>query len=259
MRTANVNARQANTMTQQTPLIEAHRGDSSHAPENTLAAFRRACELGVPWIELDVHPSKDGTLMVIHDDRVDRTTDGSGAVSELSVAQLSRLDAGRKFSPDYTGERIPRFTDVLDLVAATATRINVEIKASPGNLDVPRAVVESLSAFGKQHEYVVSSFDLEALIGVRAIDPRITLALIGRMPEILAQAERHQLPWVHGAHKTVTRESVMQAHAQGIRVNVWTVDDEQRLPFWRDAGVDKLCTNRPAAMLAAAASCHQPR
>ncbi len=75
------------------PLVEAHRGDSSNAPENTLAAFRRAVELAVPWIELDVHPAADGTLMVIHDDRVDRTTDGAGAVADLTVAQLARLDA----------------------------------------------------------------------------------------------------------------------------------------------------------------------
>jgi glycerophosphoryl diester phosphodiesterase len=234
------------------PLIEAHRGDSSNAPENTLSAFERALRLGVPWIELDVHPAKDGTLMVIHDDTVDRTTDGSGAVIDLSVAQLSRLDAGRKFSPAYTGERIPRLLDVLEMVAHTATRINVEIKSSPKGMDVPRAVVEVLRRFGKQCDYMVSSFELRCLLDVRAIAPEITLALIGKMPEILTRGEQHHFPWIHGNHTTVTRETVMDAHAQGIHVNVWTVDDAESWPSWRDVGVDMICTNRPALMLTAA-------
>ncbi|MCX6970734.1 MAG: glycerophosphodiester phosphodiesterase family protein [Verrucomicrobia bacterium] len=98
-----------------------------NAPENTLAAFERANGLGVPWIELDVHPAKDGTLIVIHDDTVDRTTDGSGAVCEMSVDQLLRLDAGMKFSPAYTGEKIPRLCDVLEMLEDGTTRLNVEI------------------------------------------------------------------------------------------------------------------------------------
>lgn len=235
------------------PLIEAHRGDSSNAPENTLSAFERALRLGVPWIELDIHPAKDGTLMVIHDETVDRTTDGSGAVGDLSADELSRLDAGRRFSPAYAGERIPRFRDVLEKVAPTPARINVEIKASPRGMDVPRAVVRLLCEFGKQREYVVSSFDVQSLLDVRAVDAQVPLALIGRAPEVLTQAERHGFPWIHGAHRTVTGEVIARAHARGIRVNVWTVDDAERLPFWSGAGVDKLCTNRPALMLAAAA------
>jgi glycerophosphoryl diester phosphodiesterase len=234
------------------PLIEAHRGDSSNAPENTLSAFECALRLGVPWIELDVHPAKDGTLMVIHDDTVDRTTDGSGAVCHLSVEQLSCLDAGLKFSPAYTGESIPRLIDVLEMVTPTATRLNVEIKSSPRGMDVPQAVVKLLHRFRKQRDYIVSSFDLGSLLDVRAIDSQIMLALIGKMPEILRQAEQHHFPWIHGAHRTVTKETVIRAHAQGIHVNVWTVDDPERLPFWRDVGVDKICTNRPALMLTAA-------
>ena len=108
------------------PVIEAHRGDSANAPENTLAAFQRALALGVAWIELDVHPAKDGTLMVLHDDTVDRTTNGSGAVRDLTPDQLRRLDAGSWFAPSFSGERIPGLPEVLELVAPTATGLNVE-------------------------------------------------------------------------------------------------------------------------------------
>ena len=145
------------------PLIEAHRGDSSNAPENTRAAFARALRLDVPWIELDVHPARDGTLMVIHDATVDRTTGGSGAVCDLSVEQLLGLDAGLKFSREYAGERIPRLLDVLEMAVPTPTRINIEIKASPPGLNVPQAVVSLLRQFGRQGDFIVSSFDLRAL------------------------------------------------------------------------------------------------
>ena len=235
-----------------TPLIEAHRGDSSNAPENTLPAFERAIRLAVPWIELDVHPAKDGTPMVIHDDTVDRTTNGSGAVCDLTVDELLHLDAGSAFSPAYAAEKIPRLIDVLEMVVPTATRLNVEIKSSPQGTNVPQTVVELLHQFGKQREYTVSSFDLHSLVQVRTIDPDITLALIGNGPEILTHAAQHRLPWIHGNHATVTKEIVTRAHAQGIRVNVWTVDCPEKYPLWKAVGVDKLCTNRPARMLAGA-------
>lgn len=234
------------------PLIEAHRGDSSNAPENTLAAFERAIRLDVPWIELDVHPARDGTLMVIHDATVDRTTNGSGAVSDLTVDALAHLDAGARFSPAYAGERIPPLTDVLEMVALTTTRLNVEIKSSPRGTNVPRTVVDLMRRFGRQREYVVSSFNLDSLLEVRAIAPEITLALIGYRAEILSHAERHRLPWIHGNRKMVTREIVTRAHAQGIGVAVWVVDDPEQYPRWKALAVDKLCTNRPALLLAGA-------
>lgn len=237
-----------------TPLIEAHRGDSANAPENTLAAFERALGLGVPSIELDVHPAKGGTLMVIHDDTVDRTTDGSGAVFDLAVDELLRLDAGAKFAPGFVGERIPQLSEVLRMVVPTRTQLNVEIKSSPAGADVPRTVARLLRQFGKQREYIVSSSDLPCLLKLRAIDPEITLALIGNGPGILTLARQHGLSWIHGNHRTVDKELVAHAHGQGIRVSVWTVDDPETLPFWRSVGVDKICTNRPALMLAAAAT-----
>lgn len=234
------------------PLIEAHRGDSANAPENTMAAVERALSLAVPSIELDVHHARDGTLMVIHDETVDRTTDGSGRVYDMTVDELRRLDAGAKFSPAFAGERIPLLSEVLRRVTPTPARLNVEIKLSPAGADVPQAVAGLLRRFGKQGEYIVSSSDLHCLLQVRAIDPEIVLALIGNGPQILPFALQHGLPWIHCNHRTVNKELVAQAHSQGIRVNVWTVDDSGVLPFWQSMGVDKICTNRPAVMLAAA-------
>jgi glycerophosphoryl diester phosphodiesterase len=234
------------------PIVEAHRGDSAHAPENTLAAFAAALALEVPAIELDVHPAKDGTLMVLHDDTVDRTTDGTGAVCAMTTDQLLRLDAGARFAPRFAGEKIPRLTQVLDLVAPTGALLNIEIKSSPPGMDVPESVVQLLRRYGKQHAYVVSSFDLPALLRVRALAPEVALALIGDGPEILPLALRHHFPWAHAHAKTVDQPLVARAHAHGIRVNVWTVDTPEQFACWRDLGVDKICTNRPALLLAAA-------
>lgn len=236
------------------PLIEAHRGESSNAPENTIAAFDRAIRLGVASIELDIHPSKDGTLMVIHDDTVDRTTDGSGPVSEFTVEELLCLDAGAKFSREFKNERIPRLSDVLHLVANTGTLLNIEIKATSLSSGVPQTLVELLCQFGKQSEYIVSSFDLEALLEARAHCSEVNLALLGKSAGILDVAKAHHIPWIHVKHTAVSREMVARAHSCGILVNVWTVDEPTMLPFLQGIGVDKICTNRPARMLEAGLS-----
>jgi glycerophosphoryl diester phosphodiesterase len=235
------------------PLIEAHRGDSANAPENTLAAFARALNLGVPSIELDVHSAKDGTLVVIHDETVDRTADGSGRVWDMTLDELLRLDVGVRFGKEFTGERIPQLSEVLRMVAPTRTLLNVEIKASPARANVPRELVRLIRQFAKQREYLVSSFDLSCLMEVRAMAPEIPLALIGKGPKILTLAGKHDLPWIHCNYRIVDKELVAQAHRQGVLVGVWTVNGPDTLPFWLALGVDKICTNRPAPMLAAAA------
>jgi len=234
------------------PIIEAHRGDSANAPENTLAGFKRAFELGVQWTELDIHPSRDGALMVIHDDTLDRTTNGAGPVSDLTADALRRLDAGSWFAPEFAGERIPLLEEVFALAASCDTRINVEIKAFPKGFDVAQRLVKLLRASGRDKQYLVSSFELEPLLEVRALDPEITLACIGRGGEILPAARRLGIPWIHAEQRTVDAALIAEAHESGIRVNAWVIDDPAELPRWRALGVDKICSNRPADLLAAA-------
>lgn len=234
------------------PIIEAHRGDSANAPENTLAAFRRAFDLGVRWTELDIHPAKDGALMVIHDDTLDRTTNGAGAVSDFTAEELRRLDAGSWFDPEFAGERIPLLEEVFELAASRDTRVNVEIKAFAQGFDVADRLVKLLRAFGREKDYLVSSFEVEPLLEVRALAPEISLACIGRGLEILPAARRLGIPWVHAERSTVDAALVAEAHESGIRVNAWVIDDPAELPRWRALGVDKICTNRPAELLPAA-------
>jgi len=238
------------SLTAMTPVIEAHRGGREDAPENTLAACRKAMEMGAAWIELDVRASRDGALVVFHDDKVDRVTDGAGLVGDMTLAELRRLDAGIRFSAAFAGERIPTFEEAAALVAGSGVRLNVEIK-KPAGRGVVAGVVKVLREAGKERDYVVSSFGLEEVMAVRAAAPEIELALIGKAPEVIPLAIEHGVPWAHCQHESLTQALVDEAHGAGLRVNVWTVDDVERLAHWRAVGVDKLCTNRPRAMMEA--------
>ena len=232
------------------PIIEAHRGASNVAPENTLAAFQRAIDLRADSIELDVHPAADGTLVVIHDATVDRTTNGIGAVSSLTCFDLRKLDAGLKFHADFAGERIPTLGEVMGRLVGTSTNLNIEIKQPPPGLSLADAIVNLIGHYGKIDHYVVSSFDLTALLAIRSLEPRLTLAPIGKAPEILALAQTHHFPWIHCNRTTLTDDLIRRAHADGIRVAVWTVDDPLEARQWAEQGIDKIITNCPREMLA---------
>ena len=233
-----------------TIIIEAHRGARAEAPENTLAAFQRALDLQAHSIELDIHPAADGTLVVIHDDTLDRTTDGTGPVAALNLRDLRRLDAGAKVHADFAGERIPALGEVMGRVAPTPTLLNIEIKRPPPGMRVAEGVVQLLRHYGQADHYVVSSFDLNALLSVRRLAPEVKLALIGGAADVLARARALRLPWIHCSHSSLTVELVRQAQADGIHVGVWTVNDPAQARHWAALGVERIITYDPRAILA---------
>ena len=234
------------------PVIEAHRGDSACAPENTLAAFKRARDMRASWIELDVQQTRDREIIVMHDPTVDRTTDGEGRVEDLILADLKRLDAGAWFGDAFMGESVPTLAEVADLVGDSTTRLNVEVKAAGFEPSEADRIVSVLRNAGVLGSCVISSFSTEALLAVRSVDASICLALIGDGEEILAGALKHAFSWIHAQFKTVDEGLVKRAHAAGITVNTWTMDEPSQYTHYRDLGLQKLCTNRPAELLAAA-------
>lgn len=235
------------------PIIEAHRGYSAAYPENTLLAFRQAVAAGAPSIELDIHVSADGELVVMHDATVDRTTNGTGAIASLSWSALQRLDAGSWKSPAFAGERVPSLAEALSLAGSEPVAFNVEVK----RFSDPGRVAWKLAEMLRRHaprrgEHVVSSFDLDALLQVRAADAGVPLAILGKDgAALLALAREHGFPWVHVHYEGVTGELVAAAHAQGIKVMVWTVDNPDSVRSYAGLGVDKICTNRAPDLLAA--------
>lgn len=238
-------------MNQYVPVVIAHRGASRAAPENTLAAFDLALDQGAGGIELDVHLSADGVPVVIHDFALDRTTDGSGAVGEHTVAQLRRLDAGAWFDPSFAGQRIPTLEETLDRLAGRTDRrvlVNVELKAGstqyPG---IERACAAILQQYATEVQLVVSSFDHRALTTLADQAPAIPTGVlhVARMVDTAAYARRVHAAAVHPLAATVDAQSVAEAHTADLAIYPWTVDDAAQVRRLAQLGVDGIITNLP--------------
>jgi glycerophosphoryl diester phosphodiesterase len=254
-----------------TPIAIGHRGSSGEAPENTLPAFARALEQGAAILETDVHATRDGVVVVYHDERVDRTTDGAGAIAELSFAELRALDAGHRFSPDggrthpyrARGLRIATFEEALE--AFPGARFNVELKRDDPALveGTIRAVAEAERA---ERTLLTASHDgamarlrrrlaetgLAAAVGASAGDVvrfvRAATSGTAPPPEPMAL----QIPTTFAGQPLVTRELVAFAHAHDVQVHVWTVNDEAEMHRLLDLGVDGIVSDFPSRVRAVA-------
>ena len=213
-------------------LLIGHRGAAGLAPENTLASFAKAVALGVDGVELDVRLVED-ELVVIHDERVDRTTDGSGLVGELSLAQLRRLDAG-------AGERIPTLTEVLAAVPSRCL-VNVELKGAGTAAPVARTLG------GQRRPLLVSSFDHGELAQFHALCPDVPCApLIGRWQAGLERvAKSLDASAVNLADRLASAERVAKIASWGCRSLVYTVNDAQRAQRLKGMGVAGVFTDYP--------------
>jgi glycerophosphoryl diester phosphodiesterase len=225
------------------------RGASGHAPENTLASFALAVQMGADMVECDVHLSADGVPVVIHDDTLERTTSGKGLVTRHTLAELKALDAGR-------GETIPTLDELLAW-CRDRVPLSIEIKNGPiYHQGLPERVVELL----RKHEMVdrstVISFDHVALKRVSELEPRLALGVLFAArpvdPPSLARAAGADALLPHWAF--ATPDLVASAHAAGLAVSVWTVNDETVLGSAVAAGVDAIATDYPDRMRAALAA-----
>src|SRR5258705_3100712 len=170
-------------------LAIAHRGASGYAPENTFAAFRRAVAMGAGFIETDLQLSRDARLVAIHDATVNRTTNGQGAVHDLTLAELRRLDAGSWFGSEFAGERIPTIEEILEFAKKHDVVFYLELKPS-GSWGGEHALISALRESREIARTVVISFDPAILAGVRKIEPTLMTGLLfeGQIPEPLAKA-----------------------------------------------------------------------
>jgi glycerophosphoryl diester phosphodiesterase len=229
--------------------VIGHRGAMGHCPENTFASFERALELGADWIELDVHLTRDGALAVIHDETVDRTTDGHGMVKDHTLAELKKLDAGAWFAPEFAGQRIPTLDEVLVWAGERNTVVDIEIKNAPIFYEgIEEAVVESLDRAGMAEQVIVISFDHRSVQRVKALDARVmTGVLYAARPTDagigLAAAAQADAVLPHWAY--ITSEDVRVAHKAGLAVAPWATSDPEILQSLVAARVDAIGTNHP--------------
>jgi len=233
------------------PLNIGHRGASAVAPQNTLAAFRKAIELGADGVELDVHLSADGHVVVIHDFMVDKTTNGTGRVADKTLAELQALDAGLKFAPQFAGERIPTLAQVFEVLEGKLL-VNVELKSlgGRGSSALAAAVLEVVRQHGMDRRVLFSSFDPFALRAIKRLAPDIPAGLLCApdLPIYLRRAWLAPL-FPHEArhpHFSMVTDATMRWYkSHDLRVNVWTVDDPAEMKRLIALGVDGIITNKP--------------
>jgi glycerophosphoryl diester phosphodiesterase len=232
------------------PVIIAHRGSSAHAPENTLAAFKLAVQQQAAAIELDVKLSADGQVVVIHDDTVDRTTNGTGKVSSMTLAELKQLNAGSKFVPEYQSERIPTLAQVFETVG-NQIFINVEIKnyTSPTD-DLSDKVISLVKEYGLETSVMLSSFNMIALIRARALMAQVPLGLI-TIKGMAGLTIRSKLvlfgPLLafHPHYLDVTAQLIEATHQAGAYIHTYTVNQPDLMRQLFTSGVDGIFTDDP--------------
>lgn len=227
----------------------AHRGASSYAPENTMAAFDLALELGATHIELDVHLSADAHVVVIHDDALDRTTDGRGPVADRTLAELRALDAGAWFGAAFAGQRIPTLDEVLGRYGGRA-HLHIEIKGrTPGLVERTAALIRQ---HGQAGGVTITSFMRSALEETRALAPELPTGwLVGEVTDEVIEATLAMgLGQVCPRGDQVTPALVERLHALGLVVRAWGVPDEALMRRVVDAGADGMTVNFPDKLLA---------
>ena len=220
-----------------TPLVVGHRGAMGYCPENTLLSFERAADLGAEWVELDVHQSRDGALVVIHDQLLERTTTGSGRVADHTLQELKSLDAGQ-------GQSIPTLEEVLVWARQHAIGVDIEVKQAPA-----QAVVQAAAGYQR---VLLTSFDHPLMHEIKRLEPRSRTGLlyahrpidpVGMAHAADASVLLPQWPYIHA-------QDVQTIHAAGLQVWTWATSDPETLETLIAAGVDAIATNDPEVLRA---------
>lgn len=239
------------------PVVVAHRGDSGNFPENTLAAFLAARDLGVAMQEFDVQTTRDGGLVCVHDESLDRTSDaarklGPGAlVAQATLAELDTLDAGSWRGPAHAGERIPTLAAALAVMRPVCVPL-IEHKAGEAG-----DYVAELRRLGALGDVILQSFDWQFVAAARALAPELALACLGPNPAFahpdaraIAAVQKAGAGMLHWRDRELGKADVDRIHGAGLLVCTYTTDDELGWAGGKALGFDAMCTNVPARALA---------
>ncbi len=231
--------------------VVAHRGASGTRPENTAAAFAEAIRLRTEMIEFDVHLTADARLLVIHDPTVDRTSDGSGEVGSMTLAQLKQLDAGSWFAPEYTGERFLTLDETLDMMPP-GMRLNVHVKA---NASVRERLLPMVIEILTQRQLLDTAYiasDEESLCLARRVQPELVVCNLSTKPaeDYVKRSVAVGCTIIQPGHAMTTPELVAEAHAQGLEVNPFYADTQAEMQRLIGCGVDGILTNQPERLQA---------
>lgn len=229
------------------PLIVGHRGAAGLAPENTLAAFQAAIELDLDGVEFDVQRSADGTLIVMHDEALNRTTNGSGAVREWAWQELQQLDAGSWFHELFRGEKIPSLAEVFDCLRDSDLILHIELKSPTLYPGIEAQVADLIRIWDLVERVQVRSFHHPSLHTMFHYAPEIALSELryDRLPT----PDEFSFKTINALHKLVTSEAIEQLHSAGKKITVWTVNDTDLARRLMAMGVDEITSDYPDRLL----------
>jgi glycerophosphoryl diester phosphodiesterase len=241
------------------PLVIAHRGDSAHRPENTMASFASALEVGAEIIEFDVQFTRDGHVVVVHDPSVDRTTNGRGRIAQMNLAEIKALSAGYpdRFGSGYTGERVPTLAEVLGLLKGRALAM-IEVKPEAVTEDAEGGIeahtVEEIRKAGMEKEVAIISFSRQALVRCRTLAPDLMRGHLfhkGAPGEMLEGAREAGTGLIMPEKRLLSDELRERAREAGIKVATWVVDDPGEMRRLMRYDLYGVGSNRPAPMMEA--------
>ncbi|MBN1680909.1 MAG: glycerophosphodiester phosphodiesterase [Anaerolineae bacterium] len=234
-------------MSDRKPIIVGHRGARGLAPENTLAAFRVAAELGIDGVEFDVQRTQDGHLVVIHDEDVERTTNGQGRIAELTLAELRRLDAGAWFDDSYRGEGVPTLHDVFEMLRPTGLLLFIELKSPWLYQGMESALAQMIREFDLVDRVQVRSFFHPVLHAMAQVAPEISLSSLwfDRVPS----DDEVAFKTIDVLFTLYTPQVIAHIHRRGQQATAWTVNDPDDARRLIEAGIDGLATDFPDRLL----------
>jgi len=231
--------------------IYAHRGSSGTHPENTIAAFKAAAKLPVHGVEFDVHMTKDHELVVIHDESINRTSNGAGFIKDMTLAELKEFDFGSWYSPNFKYETIPTLREVLYVFKDTHHHLNIELKSDVFPYEgMERAVLQMLSDYRLEARVVISSFNHEMVRSFKQLAPPIETAIL--FMEVMIEPHKYAevvgADALHAFFPTVLRRMGVEAIESGKKVRVFTVNEERYADLLKQVGVDAIFTDYPEKM-----------
>lgn len=234
------------------PPVIAHRGASAYAPENTMAAFTKAAQLGIKWVEFDVMQAETGEPIIFHDDLLDRTTNGHGDVSTFSYAYLRSLDAGAWFNSLFSGEKIPSLMQVVDFLQEAKMSANIEIKATHGQDEkLVQRVFKEMGPLSTAPNFIFSSFSFAALRCLRQYSAHCQIGMLLHEwePDWQDLCNSLQCVSVHVNQEIMTREAAKEIKDMGKVLLCYTVNDPKRARELFSYGVDAVFSDMPEEMV----------
>ncbi len=230
----------------------AHRGATGYAPENTIAAFDKAIEMKADYIEMDIQRTKDGELVIIHDTSVDRTTDGTGYIKDLTSTQLRDLDAGSWKGEEFAGEKIPTFDEILDKYHGKIG-ILLELKAPELYPGIEESIAQELKDRNldkpQNEKMIIQSFNFESMKKMNTLLPNVPIGVLTgskahTTPQALEEFSSYA-DYFNPSYGLITEDLVNQVHSQGMKISSWTVRSQESADFLLEMKVDGIITDYP--------------